>query len=349
MLKSVFSVCSFSVSLSWPLFHGTTLGSFSPLKQQAGFICAEEIGAKMKEVVLLTEEVRTLECKVEFQESVEDSFLKMSTRHPRVFVELPANIAEDNAEVRREERRLSPSPLTSHMLLSGPDETLLLEKTVVHSCLAGQELQQQSALSNYAEKRGGRRGDYTPPQKGDDHHMTHLLPQQKLPADVTVDTLTREDVLKIDYKDSAQVRTGPVATEAVRVETAAVLLVPTEDFPPGEAKLLSASAEDHRAQRNQPSQSPQERKSVFSLEAPSMKKTAPLEQKLKLSEEIWSSTTTTAVAAPSSGGQRRSGSTLDTEGQRLREGPQSGLSCSGPSHQLPSHLHMPCLLSFKSS
>lgn len=301
----------------------------------------------MKDVVLLTEEVRTLECKVEFQESAEDSFLKMSTRHPRVFVELPANMAEDNAEVPREERRLSPSPLTSHTLLSGLDETLLPEKTVVRSCLAGQELQRHSAFSNYAEQSGGRRGDCTTPQKGDDHHMTHLLPEQKPPADVTVDTLTREDVLKIDYKDSAQVRTGPVANEAVRVETAAVLLVPTEGF--GEAKLLSASAEDHRGQRKQPSQSPQERKSVFSLEAPPMKKTAPSEQKLKLSEEIWSITTTTAVAAPSSGGQRRIGSTLDTEGQSLREGPQSGLSCSGPSHQLPSHLHMPCLLSFKSS
>lgn len=346
MLTSVFSVCSFSVLLSWPLFHGATLGSFFPLKQQAGFIHAEEIGAKMKEVVLLTEEVRTLECRVE---SAEDSFLKMRTRHPRVPEEPPENIrsalTEDKAEVRREERPVSSSPLTSHMLPSGFDETLLLGKTVARDCLAAQELQQQC----------DRRGDHTTPQKGDHHHMTHLSPNQKSPADLTVDTLTREDVLKMDYKDSAQLRRRPVSTEAPPqpsggAKTAAVLLVPTEDLPPGEAKLLPASAEDQRAQRNQPSQAPQERKPVCSLEAPQMKKTAPPEQKLESSEEMWSSTTTTAVAAaPSSGGQRRVGSTLDTEGPSLREGPQSGLSCSGSSHQTSSYLHMPCLLSLKSS
>lgn len=349
MLTSVFSVCSFSVLLSWPLFHGATLGSFFPLKQQAGFIHAEEIGAKMKEVVLLTEEVTTLECRVEFRESAEDSFLKMRTRHPRVPEEPPENIrsalTEDKAEVRREERPVSSSPLTSHMLPSGFDETLLLEKTVVHDCVAAQELQQQC----------DRRGDRTTPQKGDHHHMTHLSPNQKSPADLTVDTLTREDVLKMDCKDSAQLRRRPVSTEAPPqppggAKTAAVLLVPTEDLPPGEVKLLPASAEDQRAQRNQPSQAPQERKPVCSLEAPQMKKTAPPEQKLESSEEMWSSSTTTAAAAvPSSGGQRRVGSTLDTEGPSLREGPQSGLSCSGSSHQTSSYLHTPCLLSLKSS
>lgn len=326
-----------------------------PLKQ-AGCIHAEEIGAKIKQVVLLTEEVKTLECRVELRESVEDSFLKMKARHPRVSEEPPENLrsalTEDKAEVRREERPLSSSPLTSHMPLSGFAETLLLKKTVVHNCLAAQELQQQDAWSNYADKRGDCRGDRIAPQKGDHHHMTHLSPDQKATADLSIDTFTLQDLLKMDHEDSAQLR-RPVSTEVPPqppggVKTAAVLLVPAEDHPPGEAKLLPAFAEDERAQRNQPCQAPQEKKPVFTLEASQMKKTAPPEQKLKLSEEIWSSTTT-AVAVPSSGGQRRVGSTLDIEGQSLHGGPQSGLSCSGSLHKLSSYIHTLCMLSSKSS
>lgn len=335
MLKSYIFFCVLSpvfVLLSWPLLHHATLGSLSPLKQQARLIHVEEIRAKKTEVVLLTEEARVLECSLDRQESLEEDFLKMSTRHTGVPEELPENIrcapTEDEGEVRREETPLSSSLLTSQMLLSEFDDNLLLEKTLVHSFSPDQELQQ---WSNYAEKRE----DLSSPQVANLRHLTHLLPSQKPPADLTV--VTNEDVLKMDQDDSAQLTpgsTGAPASAPEGVKTASVLLVPSEDIPPWEAKLLPDSFEDQRAQRNHFSQVPKEKKPVFSLETLQMENTFLTEQKLESSEKVWSSTTTTAVAVAvlSSGDQRRVGSKLDTEGQSLREGPQSGLSCSGSSH-----------------
>lgn len=278
------------------------------------------------EAVLLTEEVRTLECSVHRQGSLEDSFLKMSTRCPGVPKELLVNNrsapTENKDEVPREETPLSSSPMTSQMLLSGFDGNLLLEKTLVHSFSPDQELQQCDFWSNYAEKR-----DLSSPQKAHIPDLTHLLPNQKPPEDLTV--VTHEGVLKKDQGDSAQLR--PESTEATaspqdRVKTP---LVPSEDIPTWEAKVFPVSCEDQSAQINNFSQVPQEKKPVFSLEAVQIN-TALTEKKLESSEKVCSSIT--AVAVPSSGDQRRVSSTLDTEEQSLHGGPQSGLSCSGSSH-----------------
>lgn len=265
-------------------------------------------------MVLPTKEVRILEFSVDRHGLLEDNFPKMSTRPTGVPEELSENIrsapTEDEGEVRRE-TPLSSSPLTSQMLQSEFDETLLLEKTRIHSF--------------YAEKIA----DFSSPQKANIPHFTHLLPNQKPPADLTV--VTHEDVLKMDQDNYAQLR--PESTEAIASPPDGVKtpLVPSKDVPPWEAKLLPASCEDHRAQRNHICQVPQEEDSVFSLGALQMKNTALTEKKLESSKKVWSSTTT-AVAVPSSGDQMRVGSTLDTEGPSLRELPQSGLSCSGSSH-----------------
>lgn len=314
-----------SVLLSWPLLHDATLGSCSPLKQQAPFIHAEDIRAKKTEVVLLTEEVKILECSVDSQRSLGDSFLKTSTRHAGVPEELSENVrsapTEDEGAVRREE-----TPLTSQMLQPGLDETLLLENTLVRTFSPDRPLQQ---WSDYAEEIG----DFSSPQKANLLHSAHLLPHEQPPADLTA--VTHRDVLKMSRADRAQLRpeaTGTAAAPPDGGTTASVLPVPSEEIPPLEAKPLAGWFEDQRAQRNRFSEVPKEKKPVFSLEALQIQDTALTEQKPESSEKVCSRTATAAVAVLSSGDQRRVGSTLDTEGQSLREGPQSGLSCSGSSH-----------------
>lgn len=318
------------VFLSWPLLHDATLGSRSPLKQQARFIHAEDSRAKKTQVALLTEEVRILECSVDGQRSLEDSFLKMSTRHAGVPEERSENIrsapTEDEGEVRREERPLSSSPLTSQVLLPGFHETLLLDNTLLRTFSPDQELQQ---WSDYADERG----DFSSPQKANLHHLAHLLHREEPPADLTA--VTHQDVLEMSQDPCAQLRPEATVTAASApdgVKTASVLPVPSEEIPPLEAKPLAGWSGDQSAQRNHFSEVPKEKKPAFSLEALQIEDTPRTEQKLESSEKVCSSTATAAVAALPSGDQRRGGGTLDTKGQSLREGPQSGLSCSGSSH-----------------
>lgn len=350
MLKSLFFCLLFLCLVVLAVAPWCNSWVFSPLEQQAGSIHAKEISAQTKEVVLLTEEIRTLESRMELQESAEHSFLISST-HLRIPEQPSENVKsapkEDKAEVQRQERLRGTSPVTSNILVSAFEQTLVLEKTLVHSYFTAQELQQQNACSNHAVKRG----DLNTPQEEDHHHMSHLLSNQKSLADLT--SVMCEDVIKVDHEDSTQLKRRPESTEApalppVNVKASAVVLVGTGDLPPDEAKLLPDCTEDRGAQRNKLFQYPQEEKTALSLVALQKKKTTPPEQKLESYKEVCSSTTA-AVAVPSSEGQRKASSMMDIFGQSLCEDPQSGLSCSGSLHQTSSHLYTSCLLSCKSS
>lgn len=278
---------------------------------------------------LLTEEVKILECSVHRQGALEDSFLKKSTRQPGVSEELLENIrsapTKEEGEVRREETPLSFSPLTSQMLMSGFDETILLENTLVQSFSPDHKLQQWDALSNYAKKR-----DLSSSQKANIPDLTYLLPNQEPPADIAVKT--HKGVLKIGQYDSAKLRPESTEATASPQDIVKTSLISPDDIPTLETKVRPALCEDQRAYRNQFSQVLQEKNPVFSLEAHRMKNTALTEQKLESSKKVLSSTTTTTVAVSSLGDQKRVGRTLDTVKQSLHGGPQSGLSCSGSLH-----------------
>lgn len=258
------------------LLHYGALFFLLPLNQQACFINAEDTKAKKKEVVLFTEEVKYLETSVGYRESLEGSFLTMSSRHPAVPEELSDNV--------------TPS---THMHLQASTE----DNGLVHSSLQ-QELQQW------------RREDLIVPQKANVQHLTHLLPNQKSPTDPHV--LTHKDFLKVDLSQSTGT-TEVTASLANGDKTASVSSVPSKEVPAWEAKLLPTSTEGETTRKGHISLVPQEKKLVFSLETSTMKKVSLSEQKLKSSEDVWRSTTTIAVVAPSSEDQRRVGSALPTE------------------------------------
>lgn len=135
---------------------------------------------RTKQLVLLTEDFRTNESRVELRESLlrEDKDLKMKLRHQRVPLKdedepsesIKSALTEYKAVIQREEMSLSSSPLkTCDLLLPTVDMTLPPEKNgptktkTHHKNSAKEELKRDDASFTFAESRG----DSAPPQKTD--------------------------------------------------------------------------------------------------------------------------------------------------------------------------------------